>query len=406
MYNYVKYGVDGNVVATLTSPVAFEGDTYDWVLAPPGAPRVVPVQAPAPFVVTYDDLRKQSYPSIETQLDMLYHAMDSGELPVATGFYNAIKAVKDRYPVGYSAAIGELPTRTFESRIVLDFATPQVGVTYRLKYGATYGAVVLNTDGSGFFYDSSATADRFTYERVENGIVREGVVELVLPPLRLDDGNSEAPFAADDVFIGPMAEGFLDNVSGNDRPSVYGPYTWAITTQPKFGAAVMSADGTFQYNASEPFQRVDAFTYSLTDANGNSAIATAVLLSTPVIAQPPAAPPIARDDNFTGVAGALLEGNLATNDGDSPGEYWMAMPPLYGTATVQLSGAFTYTPKTDADSDTFVYALRNAGGESFATVTLSFTPADGEELPEEEMPPDGEVQTEEPAPADKPFFIP
>jgi hypothetical protein len=44
-------------------------------------------------------LRRAVYPSIEDQLDMLWHAMDAGALPRVDSFYDAIKAVKDANPV-------------------------------------------------------------------------------------------------------------------------------------------------------------------------------------------------------------------------------------------------------------------------------------------------------------------
>jgi len=49
-------------------------------------------------VITYETQRRLSYPSLGEQFDMLWHAMDSGEIPHATNFYNRIKAVKDQYP--------------------------------------------------------------------------------------------------------------------------------------------------------------------------------------------------------------------------------------------------------------------------------------------------------------------
>lgn len=48
--------------------------------------------------VKYRDERVRAYPSIGDQLDMLYKAMDRGEIPKSKEFYNAIKAVKDAYP--------------------------------------------------------------------------------------------------------------------------------------------------------------------------------------------------------------------------------------------------------------------------------------------------------------------
>lgn len=51
-----------------------------------------------PKVKPIDELRVNEYPSIENQLDMLWHAMDVGEIPKATIWYNTVKSVKNKYP--------------------------------------------------------------------------------------------------------------------------------------------------------------------------------------------------------------------------------------------------------------------------------------------------------------------
>ena len=48
--------------------------------------------------LTYSEKRFAEYPSIASQLDMLWHAMDNGALPKVDAFYDAIKDVKDKYP--------------------------------------------------------------------------------------------------------------------------------------------------------------------------------------------------------------------------------------------------------------------------------------------------------------------
>ena len=52
--------------------------------------------------VTYDRARAAAYPSIGDQLDMLWHAVDTGDWTAAkvktTEFYTALKAVKDANP--------------------------------------------------------------------------------------------------------------------------------------------------------------------------------------------------------------------------------------------------------------------------------------------------------------------
>ena len=46
----------------------------------------------------YQRLRKTQYPSLTDQLDMLWHAIDSGQLDKESAFYKALKQVKDNYP--------------------------------------------------------------------------------------------------------------------------------------------------------------------------------------------------------------------------------------------------------------------------------------------------------------------
>ena len=47
---------------------------------------------------TYSEKRSGSYPTIGEQLDMLWHAIDTGTLDKNSTFYTRLKAVKDKYP--------------------------------------------------------------------------------------------------------------------------------------------------------------------------------------------------------------------------------------------------------------------------------------------------------------------
>ena len=44
--------------------------------------------------------RAKQYPSIAEQLDMLWHAIDSGTLDKSSDFYTTLKAVKEQNPYG------------------------------------------------------------------------------------------------------------------------------------------------------------------------------------------------------------------------------------------------------------------------------------------------------------------
>jgi len=43
-------------------------------------------------------LRQSDYPSLQDQLDMLWHSMNTGQTTKSEPFYSTIKAVKDKFP--------------------------------------------------------------------------------------------------------------------------------------------------------------------------------------------------------------------------------------------------------------------------------------------------------------------
>lgn len=59
--------------------------------------RVIPPPPPPP-PVTYSSARKAMYPSIQEQMDMLWHSMDSGLTPKSQPFYDIINAIKTVNP--------------------------------------------------------------------------------------------------------------------------------------------------------------------------------------------------------------------------------------------------------------------------------------------------------------------
>lgn len=55
----------------------------------------IPVDVP---VLRYTAQRCNEYPSIGEQLDMLWHSMNTGEIPQSKSFFEAIQAVKIKHP--------------------------------------------------------------------------------------------------------------------------------------------------------------------------------------------------------------------------------------------------------------------------------------------------------------------
>jgi 4-hydroxyphenylpyruvate dioxygenase-like putative hemolysin len=59
--------------------------------------QVVDTQEPI-FEATYQTKRMSDYPSVGEQMDMLWHAMNNGDMAKIEPFYSEILAVKQRFP--------------------------------------------------------------------------------------------------------------------------------------------------------------------------------------------------------------------------------------------------------------------------------------------------------------------
>lgn len=107
MKYWAKLDSDNYIVSVTNGQYPGDG----WVELPPDTPHSITIKKKK-FVNgrvietnetwepegTYDLKRVRGYPRIGDQLDMLWHAMDTGQIPKAQQFYNAVKQVKDKYP--------------------------------------------------------------------------------------------------------------------------------------------------------------------------------------------------------------------------------------------------------------------------------------------------------------------
>ena len=76
-------------------------DTLTVIMEPEVADEVQ--QLPVLPVPEYVEQRISLYPPIQEQLDMLWHAMNTDQIPKATQFFDRIAAVKAAVPVGVGA---------------------------------------------------------------------------------------------------------------------------------------------------------------------------------------------------------------------------------------------------------------------------------------------------------------
>lgn len=56
------------------------------------------VFSPKQIEKDYAANRYEAYPSLNEQMDMIWHAMDAGTAPKIEPFYSSIKAVKEQFP--------------------------------------------------------------------------------------------------------------------------------------------------------------------------------------------------------------------------------------------------------------------------------------------------------------------
>lgn len=98
MIEYILKNPDGSVFQRGTCGNEDEIPQVDGLIAEvieSDDPRRPSAQAREP---TYADYRMMAYPSIGSQMDALWHAMDDGLMPKVEPFYSDILAVKARYP--------------------------------------------------------------------------------------------------------------------------------------------------------------------------------------------------------------------------------------------------------------------------------------------------------------------
>lgn len=130
MPKYAIHNSDGDILRMVSCPIEYierqiqEGEQYleceanEWDCIDMETMAVIPMPQPGfpeQSIPAYVEQRKALYPSVESQLDLLYHAMDRGEIPKAASFYNTLKTIKEAVPkVGTTGPtiiyqLGELP---------------------------------------------------------------------------------------------------------------------------------------------------------------------------------------------------------------------------------------------------------------------------------------------------------
>jgi VCBS repeat-containing protein len=248
----------------------------------------------------------------------------------------------------------------------------------------TQGTVVLNADGS-FRYtpiEDASGEDSFTYEVIDGrGAVSQSVVRITI------DGASFPPIAANDRYTLSQDQTFNANNSGANNVSLLGNdidldpddslTVNQVTSLPKNGSLVFAADGTFTFTPNSGFFGVDFFVYQITDNQGNTSSAAAIITVNRVNQLPIAIADNYEFDEDNSLNVEATDGLLANDSDPDLDPISISLTPLQGPAsgdlTLSADGSFDYIPNDNYfGSDSFRYQIfDDSGGLTQATVTLT-----------------------------------
>jgi hypothetical protein len=182
-----------------------------------------------------------------------------------------------------------------------------------------------------------------------------------------------APDAKDDSATTSEDDSVTINVLANDADPDGDTLTVGSVTQPTNGSAALNADNTVTYTPKSDFNGKDTFTYTISDANGETTTATVTVTVNSVNDAPVANADSATTDEDTATAIAVL-----ANDTDVEGESLSVSSftqPAHGTVTKNADGTLKYTPEGNYNSsDSFTYKANDGTADSgVATVSISVT---------------------------------
>jgi VCBS repeat-containing protein len=185
-------------------------------------------------------------------------------------------------------------------------------------------------------------------------------------------GVPDAYATANDQVLSVAAPGFLGNDIDLDGEALTAT---VIADNVDHGTLAAFASGSFTYTPNAGFVGIDTFQYRMRDAAFNTSDPVTVTITV----LDPNVPPVAGDDAYAAVEDTpLVVGapGVLDNDVDANGDPLTVVAntaPSYGTVTVQVDGAFTYTPDGNVCGvDTFEYTVSDdSGATDTATVTIT-----------------------------------
>ncbi len=186
------------------------------------------------------------------------------------------------------------------------------------------------------------------------------------------DANGDVVTTDEDVAV---TIDVVANDSDRDSGDSVDAATLAVNDAPDHGTVKVES-GKFLYTPDADFDGSDQFTYTVDDSNGATSAPATVVVNVTSLNDPPTA----TDDTAVTDEDNAVDVDVIANDSDVDGTLDKATvsvmdAPAHGSATVNTStGEVTYTPATNYNgSDSFTYVVKDDGGLSSGTATVTLT---------------------------------
>lgn len=301
---------------------------------------------------------------------------DNSEVATVTITVNPVNdapvAANDEYWMDEDATLNVAATGVLANDSDIDNSS----LTATIVTQPQHGVVTLNADGS-FSYTPAADfsgVDGFSYQAGDGSAssdvasVTINVMPINDPPVAVNDEYT----TAEDTELTVEIPGVLLNDLDPDSASL----STTMVNPPQHGTVIFGSDGTLVYTPSADFNGVDGFSYTVSDGELTSAVASVTITVTPVNDGP-----VSVADAYEVAEDNVLivdEDGVLANDSDvdsSPLTVTLGTGPTNGTVELASDGTFVYTPNADfAGEDSFTYIASDgelSGTETTVTITVS-----------------------------------
>ncbi len=239
------------------------------------------------------------------------------------------------------------------------------------------GSIVLNPDHTVTYTPAPNYHgnDSFSYT-ISDGHGGSDTATVSLTVTSVND----APTANNDQATTLEDTAVTLDVLANDSDVDGDSLTVSAVTQGDNGAVVINSDNSVTYtpdpdfNSNDSFEGTDVFTYTVSDGNGGSDVATVTIVVTPVNDAP-----VAVNDNATTPEDTAITLDVLANDSDVDGDVLTVTAvttPTAGITVLHADNTVTYTPNPDFNGvATFSYSITDGhGGSDTAVVTIAVNP--------------------------------